>query len=221
MQPFKLTNTRTHTYLLHSNIANLCTPWGLYCLQLCYFPPTGVGYTYTLWLLESFPTTYTLLLSQPVSAVTHKAAAGQRNYTAKQKGDLPPHAKTSSKISGPSTNSRTTHYQKWHAILAPFWNNFPQNWNKHSIFNSVTSYADTFHPQQGHSQHSLHNWSIVQFFTHSHTSLGARQVISYLNWGSMEDAGTGIAVLNPGVPSGRDTRCALLLCLQHMRKNVI
>ena len=54
--------------------------------------------------------------SQPV---THKAAAGQRNYTAKQKGDLPPHAKTSSKISGPSTNGSTTHCQKWHAILAP------------------------------------------------------------------------------------------------------
>jgi len=26
----------------------------------------------------------------------------------------------------------------------------------------------------------------------------------------MEDDGTEIAVLNPGVPSGRDTRCALL-----------
>jgi len=48
MQPFKLKNTRTHTCLLHSNIANLCTPWGLYCLQLCHFPPTGVGYTYAM-----------------------------------------------------------------------------------------------------------------------------------------------------------------------------
>ena len=36
----------------------------------------------------------------------------------------------------------------------------------------------------------------------------------------MEDAGTGIAVLNPGVSSGRDTRCALLaLSAAHEKEN--